>query len=63
MKKTPSIDETVVSAEINGKIVWENLFKDVKNYILKASEQARSRRRTLNTIDIGTHDISDSDFD
>ena len=37
--------------------------KDVKNYILKASEQARSRRRTLNTIDIGTHDISDSDFD
>ena len=37
--------------------------KDVKNYILKASEQARIRRRTLNTIDIGTHDISHSDFD
>ena len=27
--------------------------KDIKNYILKASEEARMRRRTLNTLDIG----------
>lgn len=27
--------------------------KDVKNYILKASEEARIKRRTLNTMDIG----------
>lgn len=27
--------------------------KDIKNYILKASEEARIRRRTLNTLDIG----------
>ncbi|WP_022749688.1 PH domain-containing protein [Lachnobacterium bovis] len=37
--------------------------RDIKNYILKASEQARSKRRTLNTVDIGAHDLSDSDFD
>ena len=27
--------------------------KEIKNYILKASEEARIRRRTLNTLDIG----------
>lgn len=27
--------------------------KEIKNYILKASEEARMRRRTLNTLDIG----------
>lgn len=27
--------------------------KDVKNYILQASEEARIKRRTLNTMDIG----------
>lgn len=27
--------------------------KEIKNYVLKASEEARMRRRTLNTLDIG----------
>ena len=27
--------------------------KEIKNYLLKASEAARLRRRTLNTLDIG----------
>lgn len=33
--------------------------KDVKNYILRASEEARIKRRTLNTLDIGTGSIDD----
>lgn len=28
--------------------------KQIKNYILEASEEARMRRRTLNTLDIGS---------
>lgn len=28
--------------------------KEIKNYILQASETARMKRRTLNTLDIGT---------
>ena len=34
---------------------------EIKNYISKASEEARLRRRTLNTLDIGTHSIEDMD--
>lgn len=30
--------------------------KEIKNYILDASEAARLKRRTLNTLDIGTGD-------
>lgn len=33
--------------------------KDVKNYILEASEKARMKRRTLNTLDIGTGDMDE----
>lgn len=33
--------------------------REIKNYILEASEAARMRRRTLNTLDIGTGDIGD----
>lgn len=29
--------------------------KQIKNYILKASEEARLKRRTMNTMDIGVH--------
>ena len=37
--------------------------REIKNYILEASEQARMKRRTLNTLDIGAGvDISDGDF-
>lgn len=35
--------------------------KAIKNYILDASEDARMRRRTLNTLDIGTSDVDDGD--
>lgn len=35
--------------------------KDMKNYILRASEEARIKRRTLNTLDIGTGSIDDID--
>ena len=36
--------------------------KEIKNFILEASEQARMKRRTLNTLDIGAADLSDGDF-
>ncbi|MBD5512761.1 MAG: PH domain-containing protein [Lachnospiraceae bacterium] len=35
--------------------------KEIKNYILEASEAARMRRRTLNTLDIGAGGIADLD--
>lgn len=37
--------------------------KEIKDYILKASEEARRKRRTLNTLDIGSGQMSDVDFD
>lgn len=33
--------------------------KEIKNFILEASEAARMKRRTLNTLDIGTGEMSD----
>ena len=36
--------------------------KEVKNFILEASEQARMKRRTLNTLDIGA-DVEEMDGD
>lgn len=35
--------------------------KTIKDYILKASEEARLKRRTLNTLDIGSGEMSDLD--
>lgn len=35
--------------------------KEIKNYILEASEKARMKRRTLNTLDIGTGAVGDID--
>ncbi|MCM1039473.1 MAG: PH domain-containing protein [Roseburia sp.] len=35
--------------------------KDVKNYILKESEEARRKRRTLNTLDIGSVSLDEID--
>ena len=35
--------------------------REVKDYILKASEEARRKRRTLNTLDIGSDGIDDAD--
>ena len=37
--------------------------KEVKNYILKNSEVARLKRRTLNTLNIGAGDIDDVSAD
>ena len=37
--------------------------KAIKDFILEASEQARMKRRTLNTLDIGTGEMSDVDPD
>lgn len=37
--------------------------KEVKNYLLKASEAARIRRRTLNTLDIGAGSEMDDMLD
>ena len=33
--------------------------REIKNYILKASEEARRKRRTLNTLNINAEDIDD----
>ena len=44
------------------KLIHIKHAKEVKNYILKASEAARLRRRTLNTLDIGAMELTD-DFD
>ena len=37
--------------------------REIKNYILEASEAARMRRRTLNTLNIGTETMDDMDND
>lgn len=33
--------------------------REIKNYLLKASEEARMKRRTLNTLNIGAEDLED----
>lgn len=45
------------------KMVHIKNSKQIKNYVLEASEEARMRRRTLNTLDIGTGDIDIADVD
>ena len=37
--------------------------REIKNYSLEASEAARMRRRTLNTLNIGTETMDDMDND
>ena len=36
--------------------------RTIKEFILKSSEEARLRRRTLNTLDIGSGEMSDVDL-
>lgn len=36
--------------------------RTIKDFILKSSEEARLRRRTLNTLDIGSGEMSDVDL-
>lgn len=43
------------------RIEHVRMSKDIKNFILKASEKARMRKRTLNTLNIGDGSISDID--
>ena len=45
------------------KLILEHVkrSKEIKNYILEASEAARMRRRTLNTLDIGAGGVDDLD--
>lgn len=37
--------------------------KEIKNYLMRASEDARLKRRTLNTVDIGARDLDDTALD
>jgi uncharacterized membrane protein YdbT with pleckstrin-like domain len=39
------------------KLVHIRHAKDIKSYLLKTSEEARLKRRTLNTMDIGAHGL------
>ena len=49
----------VTNAEL--KLIHIRRSKEVKNYLLKASEAARMKRRTLNTLDIGAEqELSDA---
>ena len=41
------------------KLIHIKNSKAIKNFILEASEKARMKRRTLNTLDIGTDSIDD----
>ena len=39
------------------KLIHVKHAKEIKSYLLKASEAARLKRRTLSTMDIGAHSI------
>ena len=47
------------------KLVHIKHSREIKSYLLKQSEAARLKRRTLNTVDIGAHgaDMADLDHD
>ncbi len=44
------------------KLVHIKNAKEIKSYLLKQSEVARIKRRTLNTVDIGAHNIDLDDI-
>lgn len=39
------------------KLIHVKHAKEIKSYLLKASEAARLKRRTMNTMDIGAHSV------
>lgn len=45
------------------KLIHVRHAKEIKSYILKTSEAARLKRRTINTMDIGAHSPMDLDAD
>ena len=45
----------VTSPEL--KLIHIKHAKEIKSYLLKTSEEARLKRRTLNTMDIGAHGV------
>lgn len=45
------------------KLIHIRHAREIKSYLLKASEAARIKRRTLNTMDIGAHGDIDLDND
>ena len=44
------------------KLVHIRRAKEIKSYILKASETARLKRRTMSTMDIGARDLDPDDY-
>ena len=44
------------------KLVHIKHAKEIKSYLLKQSEVARIKRRTLNTVDLGAHNIDLDDI-
>ena len=59
MYKVQDVKLTTTLLEL--KLIHIKKSKEVKNYLLKASEAARMKRRTLNTLDIGAEqDLSDA---
>ncbi len=49
----------------NRELVMEHVknAKEIKDFILRASEDARRKRRTLNTLDISANDVDKFDVD
>ena len=64
VKLTTSLLERIVGLGTitcyTGELIHVKHAKDIKAYLLKASEAARLKRRTLSTMDIGAHGV-DSD--
>ncbi len=57
---------TCHTGDVTHKILMIENIKEprkIKDYLVKASEEARLRRRTVNTLDIGANDDMDSDSD